>query len=105
ILTRRFMVYHNQVNVGATVVPSAKTQERKTTQQINFNVNYSDRELIDPMNNVKVVVRQNQRWDNAISGLKPTFIRVDRSLLEYQSFDGSNTFSAGNEFRFVDLRY
>lgn len=105
ILVRRFMVYDNQVKLGATIVPPSNTEDRKTSQQINFSVNYSDRELMDPMNNVKVVVRQNQRWDNALLGLKPSFIRADRSVLEYQPFDGSNTFSAGNEFRFVDLRY
>jgi hypothetical protein len=105
ILIRRFMVYNNQVKVGAAVVASSKTEDRKTAQQIDFNVNYSDRELIDPLNNVKVVIRQNQRWDNAIWGLKPSFIRSDRSILEYRLFDGTNTFSAGNEFRFVDLRY
>lgn len=105
ILTKRFMVYDNQVKLGATIVPPSNTEDRKTSQQINFNVNYSDRELMDPMNNVKVVIRQNQRWDNALWGLKPSFIRADRSVLEYQPFDGSNTFSAGNEFRFVDLRY
>src|SRR5690606_30383974 len=105
ILTKRFMVYDNQVKLGATIVPPSNTEDRKTSQQINFNVNYSDRELMDPMNNVKVVIRQNQRWDNALWRLKPSFIRVDRSVLEYQPFDGSNTFSAGNEFRFVDLRY
>src|SRR5690606_10443444 len=74
-------------------------------QQINLNVNYGNRELVDPRNNVRVVIRQNQRWDNALTGLTPTFIREDRSIIEYQLFDGSNTFSAGNEFRFVDLRY
>ncbi len=105
ILMRRFMVYENQVKLGATVVPPSKTGDRKTSQQINFNINYADRELVDPINSVKVVIRQNQRWDNAVSGLKPSFIRGDRSVLEYQLFDGSNTFSAGNEFRFVDLRY
>lgn len=105
VLTRRFMVYDNQVKVGASLVPPSKTEDRKTSQQINFNVNHADRELMDPINNVKVVIRQNQRWDNAIFGLKPSFIRGDRAVLEYQLFDGSNTFSAGNEFRFVDLRY
>src|SRR5690554_2539895 len=105
ILIRRFMVYNNQVKVGAAAVASSKTEDRNTAQQINFNINYADRELIDPINNVKVIIRQNQRWDNAITLLKPSFIRADRSVLEYQLFDGSNTFSAGNEFRFVDLRY
>lgn len=105
IIVRRFMVYDNQLKVGAEVVASSKTEDRKTAQQINFNINYSDRELIDPLNNVKVFIRQNQRWDSAISGLKPSFIRADRAVLEYRLFDGRNTFSAGNEFRFVDLRY
>lgn len=105
ILVKRFMVYDNQVKLGATVVPPSKTEDRKTSQQINFNINYADRELMDPANNVKVVIRQNQRWDNALFGLRPSFIRGDRSVLEYQLFDGSNTFSAGNEFRFVDLRH
>jgi len=105
VLTRRFMVYDNQIKLAATLVPPSQTENRKTSQQINFNINYADHELMDPLNNVKVVIRQNQRWDNAIDGLKPSFIRGDRSVLEYQLFDGSNTFSAGNEFRFVDLRY
>src|SRR5690606_29030536 len=105
ILTKRFMVYDNQVKLGAKIVPSSKTGDRRTAQQLDFSINYTDRELADPVNNVKVVIRQNQRWDNAITGLKPSFIRTERSLLEYQLFDGSNTFSAGNEFRFVDLRY
>ncbi|MEX2591151.1 MAG: DUF5103 domain-containing protein [Anditalea sp.] len=105
IITKRFMIYNNQLIIGASVVPPSKTEDRKTSQQINLNVNYGGRELLDPINNVKVVIRQNQRWDNAIIGLKPSFIRIGQSLIEYQLFDGSNIFSAGNEFRFVDLRY
>ena len=105
IIVKRFMVYNNQVNIGAKVVPPSKTEDRQNSQQINFNIDYGGRELLDPLNNVKVVIRQNQRWDNVITQLKPSFIREERSILEYQLFDGSNTFSAGNEFRFVDLRY
>lgn len=105
IILQRFMVYNNQLNIGAEVVPPSKTSERQTSQQINLNINYGGRELLNPLENVKVVIRQNQRWDNAIMGLKPTLIREGQSALEYQLFDGSNTFSAGNEFRFVDLRY
>jgi hypothetical protein len=105
IIVKRFMVYNNQVNIGAKVVPPSKTEDRQNSQQINFSIDYGGRELLDPLNNVKVVIRQNQRWDNAITQLKPSFIREERSMLEYQLFDGSNTFSAGNEFRFVDLRY
>lgn len=105
IISKKFMVVDNQVTVGAEVVPPSRTADRLTTQQINFNVNHGGTELMDPKNNVMVVIRQNQRWDNAIIGLQPTFIREDRDLIAYQLFDGSNTFPAGNEFRFIDLRY
>jgi hypothetical protein len=74
-------------------------------QQINLNIGYGKRELFDPLTSTKVVIRQNQRWDNAIFGLRFTNIREDIKQLQYQLFDGSNTFFAGNEFRFVDLRF
>ncbi|UCS91603.1 DUF5103 domain-containing protein [Echinicola marina] len=105
ILTKRFMVYDDQVKVGAVLMPPNQTAERRTGQQIDIKVNYAGRELVDPARTVKVIVRQNRRWDNVKIGSKPTFIRDDRSVLEYQFFNGENIFDAGNEFRFVDLRY
>ena len=105
VFTKKFMVFQNQLGVGAAVVPPSKTLDRMTSQQIEVTINYSNRELLDPANNTKVVIRQNQRWDNAIFGLKPTMIREDTRQIQYKLFDGSNVFQAGNEFRFVDLRF
>lgn len=105
VFTKKFMVFQNQVMLGAAVVPPSRTQDRRDSQQINVNVNYSNRELFDPLNATKIVIRQNQRDDLAIVGLKPTAIREDRKEIQYQLFDGTNTFSAGNEFRFVDIRF
>ncbi|MDN3670270.1 DUF5103 domain-containing protein [Echinicola jeungdonensis] len=105
IITRKFMVYDLQVQVGAKVVPPNQTEDRREGQQIDVQVNYSNKALQDPMNNVKLVIRQNQCWDNAKVGIQPTFIRENQKLLEYRLFDGSNVFLAGNEFRFVDLRF
>ncbi|HSJ66460.1 MAG TPA: type IX secretion system plug protein domain-containing protein, partial [Anditalea sp.] len=62
IITKRFMVYDGQLNVGAAVVPSSRTEDRRDGQQLNLNVNFKNRELIDPLSNVKVIIRQNQRW-------------------------------------------
>ncbi|WP_200976350.1 DUF5103 domain-containing protein [Echinicola sp. 20G] len=105
ILTKRFMVYDAQLKVGASLIPPTQTAERMTGQQIDIQVNYANREIRDPGKNVKVIVRQNQRWDNAKMGQQPTFIREERSLLEYRFFNSENIFDAGNEFRFIDLRY
>ncbi|PSL03900.1 DUF5103 domain-containing protein [Cecembia rubra] len=105
IITRRFMVFQNMVNLAARVVPPSQTEMRRQVQQINVNVNYKGRELFDPINNLRVVIRQNQRWDNIKVLKKPTMLREDTKMLEYNLFDGRNAFFAGNEFRFVDLRF
>jgi hypothetical protein len=105
ILTRRFMVYEELFNIGASIVPPSQSEDRRTAQQINVMVNYSQVDLIDPTTQVKVVIRQNQRWDNAKFLAKPTFLNQSSKSIRYEPFDGSNTFRAGNESRFVDLRF
>lgn len=105
ILTKRFMVFEKIANMAARVVPPSQTENRRQVQQINVNLNYKARELFDPKNNLRVMIRQNQRWDNSRVLGNPTMIREDSKMIEYQLFDGSNVFWGGNEFRFVDLRF
>jgi hypothetical protein len=105
ILTKRFMVYEELFPVGASVVPPTQTENRKMLQQINVVVNYSKGEVMDPTTQVKVLIRQNQRWDNAKYLQKPTFLNQNSKTLRYEPFDGSSTFMSGNEFRFIDLRF
>ncbi|WP_373521508.1 type IX secretion system plug protein domain-containing protein [Aquiflexum sp.] len=105
VLTKRFMVFEKIANMAARVVPPSQTENRRQVQQININLNYKARELFDPKNNLRVMIRQNQRWDNSRVLGNPTMIREDTKMLEYQLFDGSNVFWGGNEFRFVDLRF
>lgn len=105
VLTRRFMVYEELFVVGASVVPPTETEDRRALQQINVLVNYSKVDLTDPTTQVKVLIRQNQRWDNAKFLAKPTFLNQNSKTIRYEPFDGSSTFRAGNEFRFVDLRF
>jgi hypothetical protein len=105
VLTRRFMVFQNSLQVAAKIVPPSQTENRRQVQQLNVNINYKSRELFDPKNMVKVVIRQNQRWDNAKVLGNATMIRDDSKMIEYQLFDGSNAFWGGNEFRYMDLRF
>jgi len=103
--TKRFMVYEELFTVGAAIVPPSQTSNRRGTQQINTIINYSKGEVMDPINQIKVVLRQNQRWDNSKLIQKPTFMNESAKILRYELFDGKNEFDAGNEFRFVDLRF
>ncbi|NVK48861.1 MAG: DUF5103 domain-containing protein [Cyclobacteriaceae bacterium] len=105
ILTKRFMVYEDLFSVGASIVPPSQTSDRRTDQQIDVVVNYSKVEVVNPASQIKVLIRQNQRWDNSKLITEPTFLNEISNVIRYQNFDGSNSFKAGNEFRFIDLRF
>lgn len=104
ILSKRFMVYDSRVTfeneqslIGAGSIASLN-------QQINFTVNYKNLEVINPMENINVNIRQNRRWDNMATDIRPSFIREIEKELEYRFFEPEKMFKGGNEFRFFDLR-
>ena len=104
ILSRRFVVYDQAVSVSPKVEPSSNITNRSSHQQVTFSIDYRNIDIINPHEEVKVTLMQNERWDNAIVTLRPTFARESEKLLEYQHYDLSNNFTGGNEFRFFDMR-
>jgi Domain of unknown function (DUF5103) len=104
LLTRRFMIYSNEAAIFQDNLLQGQGTLYASNQQLNFKVNYSRLDIINPMETVHAVIRQNQRWDNVRLNVKPSFIREDKRELEYRFFDPDNQFMAGNEFRFVDFR-
>lgn len=104
LLSRRFMIYSNQVSIFQDDQLQGNNRLWATNQQLNFKVNYSRLDMVNPLESVHAVIRQNQRWDNVRVNVKPSFIREDKRELEYRFFDQDNQFMAGNEFRFVDFR-
>ncbi|HEY3403446.1 MAG TPA: DUF5103 domain-containing protein [Ohtaekwangia sp.] len=104
ILSRRFMVYDTRIefiNDGKMVGSGAVAD---LNQQINFTINYKNLEIQNPLSDVHVVIRQNQRWDNLAVNVRPSFVREIEKELEYHFFDDDKMFRGGNEFRFFDLR-
>ncbi len=104
ILSRRIVIFDSRLDLKTDQEISGLGNIRSTNQALNFMINYGRTDIINPMGSIHVVIRQNQRWDNAKIDIKPSFIREDISQLEYRFFDMDNTFQAGNEFRFVDFR-
>ncbi|TAF66230.1 MAG: DUF5103 domain-containing protein [Cytophagales bacterium] len=104
LFIKRFMVYENALSIVPNARPSTDISRLQTHQQIDFKIRYSGYSLINPRDNLQVVVRQNDRWDNALFSLKPTYIReIDREL-EYVYFNGENNFWGLNVFRRFDLQ-
>jgi len=104
VLSRRFMVYQNLVLLVQDDNLAGLGNLKSTNQALNFKLSYARMEVINPSTQIHVTLRQNMRWDNARLNLQPSFIREDIKQLEFRFFDMNNTFSAGNEFRFVDFR-
>lgn len=101
ILTKRFMIYEDKVTVLATVRQAVGNDEQFEKQHIDFTVVNSTYELTNPFTDMQVVITQNNRWDNAVRNIKPTF--TEPKQLTY-SLDDKSTFDGGNEFRYFDTR-
>lgn len=104
VLSRRFMVYQARVNVWPQVRLSTGIAEQRTHQQIDFDIEYKGYELLSPQDDLKIVIRQNFRWDKVLTKLRPTNVRAFDYRLEYRPFDLSNNILGGNEFRWFDTR-
>lgn len=104
LFTRRFIVFDNLVSIQPNSRISTGVIERDFNQQIDFDLIHSRIKVSNPRTEFTIVIRQNQRWDNALKGLQPTAIRRDKSLLEYRHFNMENNFKGGNEYRWADLR-
>ncbi|MFM8743722.1 MAG: DUF5103 domain-containing protein, partial [Cytophagales bacterium] len=104
VLSKRMMVFANQVAINRDTQLAGAGTLQLGKQILNFDVDYSGMQLINPADNVHVVMRQNFRWDNAKFNLSPNYINEASSRLEYRFFDATNQFDAGNEFRWADFR-
>lgn len=104
VVSRRLLVYENQVQVGLKPGIVIGGQERYTLQQLDFSIGYAGVDLVNPAAEVKVVLRQNFRWDNAKYNLQPTFVRDAERRLDYQYFNFENAFPGLSEYRYFDIR-
>jgi len=101
VLTKRFLIFDNQVSVEADVLKANAMLKSRTHQEIDFVVNYSPSIIRNPRAELKTYVMQNGRWDNAIMDVKPLFIREGKLIYDYQD---QIVFPGGKEFIVADLR-
>lgn len=101
VLSLRFWVVDPLVNVKGNIKRPPNNEERDEKQQVVFSIFSPTLSIINPYQNLKVVIRQNGRWDNMITNLKPLLVKGNE--LDYQHIDG-NIFNGGNEFRHADLK-
>jgi len=101
LITRRFMIVDNKVNITAVCDRPTIVEYRNYKQQIDFSIDKTSYVIGNPYKDLKVIIQQNGRWDNAISNLQPLYVNGDK--LDY-NFEEGNVFSGGNIFREFDIK-
>ncbi|WP_285057103.1 DUF5103 domain-containing protein [Pedobacter ginsengisoli] len=100
VISQRFYVVEQIVNIGIDVVASTQVSLRFNHQKVNFTI-FHKTPIQNPYTDLKAVVMQNGNPQTAILNTKPQFIKP--GSLVYNELN-SNDFPAGNEFRKFDIR-
>jgi len=101
VLTRRLLVVDNKAMITGSIQQPINPDRFQTGQKVNFNIRLPGMDLSSVQDEVKVVILQDYRWDNAIAGIQPTFI--NGSELDYNT-EQDCVFPAMKEWRLLDLR-
>jgi len=101
VLIQRFYVVEPLVRIQGQVKKATFDPFNGENQEVDFNIINEQLKLLNPREDIKVVLMQNRRWDNAILDLKPNSIQDN--ILGYD-YNKENVFPGGNEFRYFDIR-
>ena len=100
ILTVCFMVLEPLMGLALSVSANTDIDINNTHQQVSMALNYSGINITNPQQQIKTVVMQNKRWDDARWNLEPQYIMYDGLKWEHNR---SLIFEAGNEYRKFEM--
>lgn len=95
-----FYVVEPRISVTGNVRGNTDIELSKRMQQLDFEISLDGYAVQDANSEIKVVVKQNNRTDNEVRGVKPTFLRG--SKLTYQN-NKALIFEGGNEYKRFDI--
>jgi hypothetical protein len=101
-IVHRFMVADARVVINnAGIVLTRSVNLRDKFQEIIFDINHKGFPINNPYQEIKVMVTQNDRWDNCINNIKPVFIGEDKLQFNYNM---QIAFNSMKEYRELDIR-
>jgi hypothetical protein len=99
--TRRLLVLDQKASINVQITQPFAPQLYRSHQKVQFTANINGLNTFSAAQQIKVVVLQNNRWDNSLKDIKPTFVRGN--TLDF-TMDNTIVFPAGKEWRWLDLR-
>ena len=95
-----FSVVEPRVQIEAAVRGNTDTELRGRLQQLDFDVLLNDYRVQDAQSEIKVVIRQNNRTDNQVTDIKPSYLGAGK--LSYKN-NRNLIFEGGNEYHRFDI--
>ena len=99
VFSRKFMVLERLLSIEVEIKRSRKIKNIDQQQVVQFKINAPSLLLINPKQNVKTLVLQNNNLKTAITNLKPQYTIGSELIYRY---DQEAAFWGGNEFLFFD---
>lgn len=96
MFTACFMVAEDAMTLGLSVTANTDLGNNRQYQQVGMTVSYNGLRVTNPAAQVKTVVLQNGRWDNAVVNPKPQYTMADGMRWEHCR---ELIFPGGNEYR------
>lgn len=98
----RFMVVEHLISFENYNVERDRRPEFYFEKQVvNFSLKLGNQRILFPERDLKVMIRQNRRWDNA-KFLQPLNIKGD--VFDYNFYNGENAFNGVNQYRYFDMK-
>lgn len=95
VFSRKFIIYEDELTVGVTLRRSRDMETIQQKQNVEFFIDYKDRVLQNPLQNIKVSIFQNGKFYNALHNIKPQYTIGTQLIYRYNK---ETQFWAGNEF-------
>ena len=99
VFTRRFILYEEQVAVPLQVKRARDMNVIQEKHNLDFAIKSKSILFQSPLQNVKVALFQNGRFDNAIYNVKPQYTIGNDLIYKY---DKETQFWAGNEYLYFE---
>ncbi|MGB2502364.1 MAG: DUF5103 domain-containing protein [Flavobacteriaceae bacterium] len=98
---RKFLIYEELASIEAGVFRSRELEQFSTHQTVQFSVNPIGINIRNPNNDLKIILLQNEQWDNTKKLSKPQYI-IGQEL--HFRYDLPAQFEGGNEFFHFDTK-
>ncbi|MFK7002008.1 type IX secretion system plug protein [Flavobacterium oreochromis] len=99
IFLKKFMIYEDQIEVPVQIKRSRNLSDINEKQNVELAVKSKNILFQNPLQNVKIAIFQNGRWDTAKYNIKPQYTIGNDLIYRYNT---ETQFWAGNEYYYYD---